>query len=299
MTVVTSPAETRNAHFGCSVGPWHLEVAAPRSHATHVEHLLGSYSPCQALESQRTLVLRLDAPGPLPWPHSGPPRFRADVPTIFVDESDAWVARLTVHDGGLDAHFLLRDEIPSTGTPLEVVRRELVMSALKATLAFAAPTVGGLLLHASALVRPDGMALAFAGPSGEGKTTMTKRLSWPSLADDAVLVYPSHAPDAPDHWLVTGTPLRGREGLPRSGTPHRLGALCHLAKATSFSLAPMPRAAAFSALMKRIIHFGAPNARLLDIAAHLVSTVPNFALSSSLSDDLHMALSLPFPAGAT
>jgi hypothetical protein len=283
------------------VGPFSLTIAASTEYPTHVERLFFEFesSPIEGRGKALRLFLAAASLNSSPWPHSGPPRFRADAPTILVDESDAWVARLTFHDGGLDAHFVLRDEIPSTGTPLEVVRRELVMSALKATLAFAAPAVGGLLLHASALVRPDGLALAFAGPSGEGKTTMTKRLSWPSLADDAVLVYPSHAPDAPDHWLVTGTPLRGREGLPRSGTPHRLSALCHLAKASALSLAPMPRAASFAALMKRIIYFGSPNARLLDIAAHLVSSVPNFALSSSLSDDLHMPLSPPFPAGAT
>lgn len=65
---------------------------------------------------------------------------------------------------------------------------------------------GGLLLHASGVVRDAG-AFVFFGPSGAGKSTVA-RLSarWPVLSDDLVLIERT-----PTGYQACGVPFRGNE----------------------------------------------------------------------------------------
>jgi hypothetical protein len=273
-TAVTSPADASQVTVArVNVGPLDLVLCAPAQYIPHIDRLLEGFEPSFG-PTRTTLTLTLTA-GATPWLTSGPPRFEADADG-FNDASEAWYARITRTSSGFDAHFTLRDESPF-GTPLEPIRRELVMSALKATLATLAPEFSALLLHASAVAPSN--ALVFCGPSGEGKTTMTHRLT-PSkvLADDAVLVFT-------DSSSVCGTPLRGREGHPRAGTRHPLAAILHLTRGAPLALSPLPRAEALAHLMRRVIHFGPPTERLLETAMRIVTHTPSYRLGSTLADD--------------
>lgn len=58
-------------------------------------------------------------------------------------------------------------------------------------LPLAATLAGALVLHASVVVRPDGVAVAFAGPVGAGKSTMALALAsrgWKLLSDDRLVL---------------------------------------------------------------------------------------------------------------
>ena len=77
-----------------------------------------------------------------------------------------------------------------------------------------------LLVHGCAMVSPQGRAWLFLGASGEGKTTMTRRLpGWRSLSDDTVLL---EAPTDGHGPRVSGTVFSGRELTPRWGERHTL-----------------------------------------------------------------------------
>lgn len=214
------------------------------------------------------------------------PRLVADEGGALSGACEAWHARLEPSDTGLRATFRLRD--PSTLPDGLLARWQPIVlaaglaSALRVTLAVAAPRAGGLLLHAAALVAPSGRAAIFTGPSGAGKTTMTRRLHpWRSLADDAALVFPGTS-----GWQVSGTPLRGSEDLPRRAESAPVTGVFHLRKDAGPELTRMGEAQAFASLLSRVFWFSAPDARLADIAQALVAEVPSHTLASRLEDDV-------------
>lgn len=203
-------------------------------------------------------------------------------PDVLDDLCEAWSASIDLTRRPIAARYALYD-----GRPDAHVRRELVASSLRTALGIAAPTLGALLLHASALApAPGAPALAFLGASGEGKSTMVKRLDgWRLLADDACLVTREH---------ICGTPLRGKEGLPRSGTAHRLGGLVILQKGSpTLRLERLTPAEATDAILRRVLwHARAPaqEAVLLDVVGGLAERTPTWRLASSLEHDVAPAL---------
>ena len=144
-----------------------------------------------------------------------------------------------------------------------------------------------LLIHGCALVDPHtGEATLFVGASGDGKTTMVRRLQgWELLADDTVLLDLRG-----DRAMVSGTIIAGKEGLPRSGKPHPLTRVVPLDPGSDeLSLRPIKTDEAFRIWMERIMWFipeGPLVLRLSELVRDLALTLPAFRLSSNLGHDL-------------
>ena len=105
--------------------------------------------------------------------------------------------------------------------PLEAVVRTAMMARL--------PLVGGLPLHAAGVVAPEG-GVAFFGPSGAGKTTLSDTSPHPVLSDELVAV----GPGAPPSLVRSGFWGEARGG----GRPARapLAALVSLDQGPAFGL---------------------------------------------------------------
>jgi len=247
------------------------------------------FTSCEPATETATFVLEVVLrSGPPPSGTRALPRFTPDADGVLHDRSEAWDATLAVTEPArarAELALRLRRTEPH-------VRRELALAALRCTLATVAPLLpggGGLLVHGAALAT-EGGALVFVGASGQGKTTMTRRLAgWRVLADDAALVNVTD-----DGALVAGTPLRGKEGLPRDGHPAPLRGIVVLDKgAAELALTALSPAEATAALVPRVFWYAAApelEARVLDTIASLVLRVPCWRLSSSLAHDVAPAL---------
>jgi hypothetical protein len=145
-----------------------------------------------------------------------------------------------------------------------------------------------LLVHGCAMVSPEGKAVLFVGASGDGKTTMTRRLpGWSALADDTVLLEPS---DDSGDMMVRGTPFAGSENLPRVGAAYPLHRMVVLdPHADELSLVALSTADGFSGLMQRAFcpfANGPIPPRIATLVSRIMETVPASRLSSNLSHDL-------------
>ena len=145
-----------------------------------------------------------------------------------------------------------------------------------------------LLVHGCAMVDPEGRAFLFLGASGDGKTTMTRRLpGWSVLADDTVLLS-SRAEDKA--VLVAGTPFAGSENLPRQGDAYPLcRSVVLVPGAAEFSLSGLSRAEGFQALMKRAFcpfATGPIPGQIASMASVFSERVPMLRMASSLTHDL-------------
>jgi len=265
------------------IGPFAVEVSATEPWAHVLPDLLAGFRPGSQSRPAHRLALAL---GLARRSHHGLPKhasLRRDE-ARWVDRNEMWDASIErAPDGLVQARFELCDDPPVGEVSRSAVRRALVTAAMKVTFAHVAPWCGGLLLHASALVRGDGRGLVFCGPSGEGKTTMPARLpDWRALSDDAALLFR----DADAIWRVAGTPLAGREGHPRRAEDAPLAGLVHLDKgAESLTLETLGPGDALGALLARIFYFAPPDDAVLSAAAALVQAVPSHRLRSSLAHD--------------
>ncbi len=270
-----------------AAGPIALELAAPPALVPHVDALLAGVEIAPSpTRLHLTLELSLISASRADRPRQ--PRFHPAADGALVDRSVAWDARLTLSPGHAHAAFALRD-LSEFGPRGERFTALWVAGALRVALAMTAPVIGGLLLHGAALADPAGRGHAFVGKSGAGKTTMRGRLpGWRLLADDAALVLP----DDRGGWSIAGTPIPGRERLPRSTHAHPLAALVFLEpRAPSLGLTAISQADALASLLGRILYFAPPDPLVLDSAAALVDAVPAHRLASSLEHDLAPALS--------
>ncbi len=193
---------------------------------------------------------------------------------VLVDESSGWLSKIHFSPGVTRATFALRDQ-SEFGRAGDAYMAKWVAGAVRVALALVAPRVGGLLLHGAA----SSSGIALLGPSGAGKTTLARRLSG-ALCDDALLVFKR------DRWRLSGTPVPGREGLPRSGAEATLATLVHLVPAQPLAMAPLSEAQALSALLQRVLYFTAPDAAFFATAHDLVRSVRSYRLTSSLDDDV-------------
>ena len=147
---------------------------------------------------------------------------------------------------------------------------------------------GALLVHGCAMVSPEGEGVLFLGASGDGKTTMTRRLpGWRVLADDTVSI---EGMDAGEGVWVRGTPFAGSERLPRSGERAPLSMLVSLDPGSqALSLSALQPDAAFEALVERVfcpLLNGPIPARIVDLATSVVAQASAFRLSSNLTHAL-------------
>jgi hypothetical protein len=201
---------------------------------------------------------------------------------LLLDRSQGWDAILEVSADRVVCRFTLV-EVEAMGAAWAPTLRSLnVAAALRVSLGMAAPAARALLMHAAALDSGRG-ALLFLGASGQGKTTMVKRLpSWRALSDDAALVWRE-----PSGWWVSGTPLPGKERLARSLTPTRLEGLVFLEPhAPSLALTPVSAGEAAYMALSRLLWFGEPTEAVMALVTSLVNEVPSYRLASSLPHDV-------------
>jgi len=271
---------------GFAAGPMHVELVVDDSMRDAVEGLVDGYcgpSDAAVRYDIRMILQRRDGrPEGLPRM----PRFVSH-DGVSTDRSELWDARVTWLEASATAIFALRDtrhfEAEMALAWEARLQRLWLASAVRTLLALAAPRADALLLHAAALVAPSGRAWLFAGPSEAGKTTMTRRLAgWQVLADDAVLVFREGS-----DWRVAGTPLHGREHLPRSAASAPLEGLAFLQKGAAVArLTQLGRAEAFSEVLARILYFAEPDERVLSLAEDLANSTGCYHLASSLEHDI-------------
>lgn len=151
---------------------------------------------------------------------------------------------------------------------------------------------GGLLLHSAGLV-VDEQAYLFAGRSGAGKTTLTRKAHQAGagiLSDDINIALP----DENGSFRAYPVPFAGDFGqtpdrLAPGGYP--LAALCVLEQGGAAALEPLSNAAAAARLVSASPFVNADPyqaAELLEVAATLVHQVPVRKLISRREDDFNL-----------
>ncbi len=134
---------------------------------------------------------------------------------------------------------------------------------------------GGLLLHACGLVH-EGLARVFTGPSGAGKTTISRLAMRHAgarvLSDDRIVLRPAGSKGV----RIWGTPWHGDGELSeRASAP--LTAIHAIRHASRIIPEPLAGAAAVAAVLGNAFvpaHDPVGTAHALDFAAHLVERVP-------------------------
>jgi hypothetical protein len=129
--------------------------------------------------------------------------------------------------------------------------------------------VGGFLLHAAAIVGPDG-ARVFFGPSGSGKTTVAGLVGAGVISDEIVAIRCQAG-----HYTVSGVPWRGTRLSARAAALFGL----RQAQATSFTrVAP-------SVAIRRLlgsVFFAGPDPdearRFFEVGGDLVQAVPAYEM---------------------
>jgi len=215
---------------------------------------------------------------------------------VLEDHCVSWDARLAFDRplAHATADFQLRD-LSRFGSELATAfYRMWLAGVLRVVLAQVAPHINALLLHAAAMVDLHGRGVVFTGASGDGKTTMTRRLSgWRVLSDDAAFLQRTAT-----GWTVSGTPIPGRERGPRSAETVPLVAVYFLDKsAPQLTISPLSNATAFARALHRILYFAAPDDALVTLTHNLVTEVPTHRLASALEHDVASALRLHLDGG--
>lgn len=146
---------------------------------------------------------------------------------------------------------------PADPAPLETLLTAIIAGRLL--------DEGGCLLHAAALIGPDG-ARVFFGPSGSGKTTVATLVGESVITDEITALRRTAS-----GWRVSGVPWRG------SRLEADLDGVFRLRKGPATSFRRLgPGAAARELLGSAFLPRadGAEIARFLEIAGDLVGTVP-------------------------
>lgn len=281
-----------------TVGPIGWTLSAEPALGPAVDRLLEGVAPAVYppgdAEAQLSLHVSLSLASELAHRRERPrlPWFSPEGEAL-VDRSQGWDARLFFEDSRVRADFQLVDVAAFGERWAPTLLALNVAAALRVSLGMAAPSARALLFHAAALSHPAHGAILFLGASGEGKTTMSRRLpGWRLLSDDAALVWRDAS-----GWFVAGTPLPGKEALPRSLAASPLRALVALsARAPTLALTPLAQGDAGFQLMSRLLWFGEPTAPLATLIAELTTSVPAYRLSSSLEHDVEAPLTAALEA---
>lgn len=202
---------------------------------------------------------------------------------VYRDDSEAWSGTLEGFEGRQRpvARAHVRPAVHGERLWSNVLRMWL-----RAVAAASVALDDVLLMHGCAMVDPaSGEATLFVGASGDGKTTVARRLAgWGRLADDTVMVDLAGPP------RVYGTPFPGKEELPTSGRGAPLGRVLVLEpRVPELRVTPMTAAEAFEQVVARTFWYvpqGALVARVLDVAQRLAERVPVARLASNLDHDL-------------
>jgi hypothetical protein len=157
-----------------------FDVGPDRVLTNEEQAALGALDRTGAARDPRAPEIRLEiVPGE---PVEGPPAGSPDHGPAAVTETNGGIslrhARFAADLEPLQRHGRLRRD-PSTSAPLEITLRTALCCAL--------PLEGCVALHAAGLVI-DGRGAVFFGPSGAGKTTLSRLSPHPVLSDELVVV---------------------------------------------------------------------------------------------------------------
>lgn len=147
----------------------------------------------------------------------------------------------------------------------------------------------GFLLHASSMVR-HGQAYVFTGPSGAGKTTMTR------LAPaDAVLLTDeiSCVRRTGDEWRAYGTPFAGELGISGACVSAPIAGVYRLEQGSVTNVARMTPAEGVRTVMRNLLFFTPDDAagrQVLDTVCDLGAAVPVQRLTFTLDPQVWSAL---------
>lgn len=163
-------------------------------------------------------------------------------------------------------------------------------AAIRVSMSIALPRLGGLILHASAIAAAGTasdqaadigeQALAFAGHSGAGKSTIAALLAgggFPKLADELLIVMPA----ADGRWHAHVTPFIGSQDLPH-GARTPLAGLHFLVQAPDHARTRLPRPQALRELLRHVLVYVAEPltaARVLAAGDALAAAVPCYRLT--------------------
>lgn len=272
------------AVFQLPVGPILVEVDAPADLSPHpAEALMEGFSVDDSRERplKARVCLRRSAEA------EGSPtetmRFRRDGEGSWRDDSEGWMAHLTGL-GGAESPTIV------AATRARLDRRGLWSRAVSHLLRALVPAMlsqgRGLLVHGCAMRAPEGHAVVFLGPSGEGKSTMARRLpGWTLMADDHVLLEL-----AGGRVMASGTLFAGKEGHPRREAPAVVASLAFLRKgASTLAVSRLSEEAAYQALLRRTLWFMEDpdlTAGVMAVLAEVVSRVDAWELASGLEHPL-------------
>lgn len=276
-----------------TVGPIGWSIAVEPSLDDVVDHLLEGVTSGAAPAATLQLDVVLTTGRPVRRELPRLPAFVREGDNL-VDRSQGWDATLCPSQGHVQADFTLVDVLAFGDTWAPTLQSLNTAAALRVSLGMAAPMSGALLFHAAALDSGDG-ALLFLGASGQGKTTMVSRLpAFRALSDDAALVWR----DAMG-WWVSGTPLPGKERLPRSLSPVRLRGLVFLEPhALEVSLTTLSQGEAAFLTLSRLLWFAEPTAEVMALTTSLVDEVGCYRLRSGLAHDVYTPLNALCVKGA-
>jgi hypothetical protein len=149
---------------------------------------------------------------------------------------------------------------------------------------------GGALIHGAALVGADGGGYLLIGPSGAGKTTLSREahaLGGRILSDERTIVRPRR-----DGWVLGGTPWPGEGGFADNSVAPLRG-IMFLEQAERDELLPLSQARALALVYR--CHFpplwdARASERALDHLERLVSSIPIFRLRNRRGPEAARAL---------
>jgi hypothetical protein len=193
---------------------------------------------------------------------------------------------VTVHeDGRPDRLVIERHDFLATldlgaragRVALGAVDHVAVDTFLRVTYSLALLEARALLVHAASLAR-QARAWIFSGPSGSGKTTLARLSPDAALLSDEISIV--RVDD--DHRVrCYGSPFWGELGKPGVNTALPVAAIHFLRHAERHAATPLTALRALQTLLPNVLFFAAEPglvARVLDVAAELVASVPCFAL---------------------
>jgi len=141
----------------------------------------------------------------------------------------------------------------------------------------------GFLLHAASVIRAD-RAFLFAGPSGAGKTTISRLAPADAhlLTDEISYVRKDSGASAGQDWTAFGTPFAGDLARPGENRHARVEALFLLRHGAGNRIEPVKAASAVHSILRNVLFFAKDPVlvrRLFDSVCEFVDSVPVFELS--------------------
>jgi hypothetical protein len=186
-------------------------------------------------------------------------------------EADHWV----MNRGDFLASY---DSASRAGSVRQSASRHSIDSVIRIIHSLHLAERSGFLLHAASVIRAD-RALIFAGPSGAGKTTISRL-----APEDAHLLTDeiSYVRKLSGSWTAFGTPFAGDLARPGENRSAGVEALFLLKHGAENRIKPLNAAAAVRAILRNVLFFADDSLlarRLFDTVCEFVCSIRVFELS--------------------